>query len=723
MSNRFQTAFKIALAMSIAYGISLSMAWENPHWAAFSVAFCSLATVGESLLKGLLRTFGTFTAIFVALTLLALFPQDRWLFTLFVSLWVSFCTWKMYRNPSWYFWFCAGLGVPLMSMLSGGESLKAFQTVVLRAQETILGTLVFTVVSSLVFPSNTRGSFERDIVQQLSDIHAALSAGRSVLLLTDPDKDQLLMPKGELNNSVLRQSGLLAKLEAAALDSFEIAETQRTWRKAVNSLGRIVDALERLRLGLPDLEGARPSAQLSGLAEALDEMLRRVRTASEILDGKAVDALPHKVQLTFDHVTADELPAFQRAALSQTRSKLVDLEKHTKALLASIAVIRGIAKDTQEAKLPSETTVLLPDPERVYGTLRVFTAFWLTFLAYIYVPDLPSWVVLIAMTTAVSMLMMMSPTLPLLGLAKPVILSILFGGSVHIFIMPLLSGFATLGLTVFVATFLICWICYMPQQAMGRALGLAFFAILTQIENIQTYSFTFVANLTVAFCLVLAILAFVSFFPITFKPERVFLRLISRYFNASIALFETIHVEKRARNSWLERQRRAYYARQVKVIPGQMGMWIKAMPKDVINADEHKNLVELAAGLAMLGDRSRDLLVTRDFGHSEVWVSEVVDEARAWRHAIQDIFSKLGAAAPESITTDDLRDRLSKRMNTLEDLVADAIAKGRTADVSGLENDILFRELGGFRGVSVSLISLIELAKQIDWPRLREARL
>lgn len=100
MSVRFLSALKVSLSIAIAYCISLSMAWDNPHWAAFLVAFCSLATVGESLLKGMLRTFGTFAAIFVALFLLALFPQDRWTFTLFVSLWVAFCTWKVHANPN-----------------------------------------------------------------------------------------------------------------------------------------------------------------------------------------------------------------------------------------------------------------------------------------------------------------------------------------------------------------------------------------------------------------------------------------------------------------------------------------------------------------------------------------------------------------------------------------------------------------------------------------------
>jgi uncharacterized membrane protein YccC len=55
LSDRVKTAIKTALAMVLAYGVALSMDWENAYWAAFAVAFCTLSTVGESLNKGLLR--------------------------------------------------------------------------------------------------------------------------------------------------------------------------------------------------------------------------------------------------------------------------------------------------------------------------------------------------------------------------------------------------------------------------------------------------------------------------------------------------------------------------------------------------------------------------------------------------------------------------------------------------------------------------------------------
>ena len=68
-SARFKDAFKLALAMLIAYAIALSQGWGTPFWAGLAVAFCGLTAVGESLNKGLLRVFGTlFGAMMAAST-------------------------------------------------------------------------------------------------------------------------------------------------------------------------------------------------------------------------------------------------------------------------------------------------------------------------------------------------------------------------------------------------------------------------------------------------------------------------------------------------------------------------------------------------------------------------------------------------------------------------------------------------------------------------------
>ena len=95
LTTRATGAIKTALAMSIAYGISLGMGWENPYWAGFAVAMISLSTLGQSLNKGAMRVLGTLVAAAVALSLLALFPQDRWLLMAALSVYVGICTYML----------------------------------------------------------------------------------------------------------------------------------------------------------------------------------------------------------------------------------------------------------------------------------------------------------------------------------------------------------------------------------------------------------------------------------------------------------------------------------------------------------------------------------------------------------------------------------------------------------------------------------------------------
>ena len=86
IDRRIKEAFKTALAMVLAYGIALSWDWMNPYWAGFAVAMISLPTAGQSIEKAAMRMLGTLVASVVALTLIGLYPQDRWVFLACVGL-------------------------------------------------------------------------------------------------------------------------------------------------------------------------------------------------------------------------------------------------------------------------------------------------------------------------------------------------------------------------------------------------------------------------------------------------------------------------------------------------------------------------------------------------------------------------------------------------------------------------------------------------------------
>ncbi|MEJ2199221.1 MAG: FUSC family protein, partial [Desulfuromonadales bacterium] len=136
MTTRTQNAIKPALAVVIAYGISLAMGWENPYWAGFAVAMISLSTAGQSLNKGAMRMLGTLVAAAAALISIAWFAQDRWWFIGTLSVYIGFCTYMITGKKRQYFWYCCAFVCLVICVHAAGDATNAFEVAVLRVQQT-----------------------------------------------------------------------------------------------------------------------------------------------------------------------------------------------------------------------------------------------------------------------------------------------------------------------------------------------------------------------------------------------------------------------------------------------------------------------------------------------------------------------------------------------------------------------------------------------------------
>ena len=317
MSERFTHSFKTALAVVLAYGLSLWFEWAKPMWAAFAVILISMPTLEASLGKGGERLWGTLLAMGVALTLIALFPQQRWWFMLAQAAWLAFCAYQMTSGRKAYLWFCAGFVTSIITSNGGPDPVSAFDIAMTRTLETSLGIVCFGLVFALLWPRR-------------------------------------------------------ADVDTAAAE-------------------------------------------------------------------------------------APPLPA---------------------------QVVRWNA------------------------ATQVFLAYCTAFLLVIYVPGLPGGYGLLGMLAPFALILSTSPVLSPDKLVLPVALSILAATPVYLLLMPLLDGFGQLALIIFAYCFIVSWSLHKPEQALGRTLGLAFFAVVTGISNEQVYSFLALANTVMMFSLVMLILFF-----------------------------------------------------------------------------------------------------------------------------------------------------------------------------------------------------------------------
>jgi uncharacterized membrane protein YgaE (UPF0421/DUF939 family) len=723
MSDRFRQAFQIALAVVIAHGVSLWLDWDNVKWAGIAIAVCALATGGEALHKGSQRIVGTLVGAAVALIILAFFIQDRWHYILIASLWVGFCTWKHIANPNGYYWVLAAFIVPLLTIMSGAESERAFQTALLRVEQTCLGIITFSLVATFVFPLSTRGAFEHDVSEQTRAMQRIFGDTVTALIGLDEAPDAKPLDP-VLNAAAQRQQSLSPRLAAAALESFEVAELRRSWQKMINDLGALNAILGRMRTGMNDVSAENLRGHFIGLRRFGSEIERRLDVVSALLEGKSGELHHEVVEIVIDD--PGDASNFDRAVVITMQRRLHEIDELTLDLMEAAAEIRDLRHQAR-ASVRSARDVLrqasswFPDPEQVAGTVFVMTSFVLFSLVYFYVPSVPVPVLMFAMGTALAVTLASAPFLPLSTMTSAGLIAVGLGCAFHLLIMPPLEGFSGLAAFLFAAAFLICWVWHRPEQGLYRTFALCFLVSIANIDNQQTFSFTASINLGVQLVLTILIFAIALRVPTSFKQEVVFRRLVSRYFASLAALLATVHVDRWEARTWWERQRRAYHQSQIRTIPIRLLPWIKFMPETAVPLADKPKLLAFAKSLSALGTRLDDLLEARDLQYIEQSVTSFLPELRDWRLSLQAVSEGLSEGREDLLLLDG-RERLSNRMERIEALMREQMDAYQTGEQEFVRDESLYRMLGALRGVTETYIGAAARGSAIDWPRLREAR-
>ena len=149
---------KSLLAIYIAAWLAMWLQLEQPATTMITVAIVMNPHSGMVLAKSFYRAIGTLAGSVCGLALMALFPQQRELFLLSLSLWVALCAGgaTLYRNFMSYGFVLAGYTAAIVTLPVISHPLQVFDTAVMRVSEVLLGILVAAVVSDLVWPERLR---------------------------------------------------------------------------------------------------------------------------------------------------------------------------------------------------------------------------------------------------------------------------------------------------------------------------------------------------------------------------------------------------------------------------------------------------------------------------------------------------------------------------------------------------------------------------------------
>jgi uncharacterized membrane protein YgaE (UPF0421/DUF939 family) len=717
LSRKAKEAIKTALAVTIAYGIVLSMGWKNPYWAGFAVAFCSLATAGESLHKGLLRIGGTFVAFFVALTLVTLFPQDRWLFFGALSIYLAFCNYMMGGTSRWYFWYVAAFTVPLLAFGGGPGAVNKFETVVLRAQLTTLGVVVYTLVSSLLWPTSTKDLFEGTVKQ-------LVSAQRQLFCSYITGESERI-PGSEVQGlriQVVQESNALkGLLNGAEIDSLEIWEIRHVWRQCIAKVAELnirMDRWEHAFKALGEIDLDRMVPEFSAYTSEIDTRFGQIE---QMLAGSAPTAQPLEIKLWFDPVAGRHLSHFHRAAIIIFMNQFKEIDQLTQMLFDHVSSIRGfIAEQKPFPKGERPKPSVAFDLDHAGSILRMLSTLWMALLILYYLPDVPADTAFLNITISIALILLTMPQVRISTLVRPVYLSILFASIVHIFIMPHLDGFTELALVIFAVTFFMGYLFAKPEQMISKSVGIAMFFLLTSIDTPQVYSFLKIANVALVIALVLGLLTVTTYFPLSFQPERRFLYLLVRFFRSSKYLVAAVSPPEK---SWgIESWRRAFHLHEVMTIPVKLVPWSRALTCDALGKTSSAQLQDMLISLEFLGWHIQELAEARkEIRSINVSPQDLDDDMQAWRSSLETLFARL-SVKPDAEDHAALRkalDRLLERINVrIEETFNDSDSQSLTPE----NEKNTYQLLGVYRGLSEALVTYARRADSIDWPRLAEDR-
>lgn len=720
MSDRLRLATTVAAAVTLAFGIALSMGWERPYWAGLAIVMIGLPTMSESVFKGLQRILGTLAAIPIAILFIDLFAQNRWGFAVSVGLWMAFCTWRMMTDSlHYYFWFCWGYMVPLLSVMSDFDSTQSFYVVATRAEETMLGVLCFIAVGLLLSYRSTYGVLSQLAVEHVALLRAKLADVRRVAL-GEARPEEVARRNAEIANRFNRIEALHT---AALLESFALRERAPAWRQMLRGLRDVSRSLDRLDMTF-DFSAGLPQALSSDttLLQPLDEIDARLGAISDFITLGRETRAP----ITIDNPRpkpAVDANAFARGEALLRHDIIDELDRQTDSAyqaVADIADVRRLPKSSTGARTQQQWRSLIPNPEDLGSSLVMALTFWLAFAVYIFTPSLPDGPTVMILSAAFGANLARMPWIPAITLLLPATGGALFGGAMHVFVMPHLSGFAQFGTMLFAGTFVIAWLLHSEALQGGRFIASAMFLMTLQVTNSQTYSAMYVLNIVFVFAVLLLLFTFVHYWPVSFRPERVIERLLNRYGHSLLGVLSSMRWDDPAQNTWRARQLRAYRMDQLLTIPPRIDLWIGKLSEGAVTPEGREELYKLNDRLAVLSNRVSDLASLREGERDAVWVDALSEEVRAWRGGIQRVISEI--VEKQAVEIPDVRQRLDTRLTRLETLIAQVAQSGAASAASDAGTAHMQRVLAAYRGVSAAVIGVAERTQRIDWRRLVESR-
>ncbi len=251
--------FKAALALYAATWLAMWLQLEKPSTTMITIVLLMHPQSGMVLAKSFYRAIGTLAGSVFGVLLMALFPQQRELFLLSMSLWAALCAGgaTLYRNFMSYGFVLAGYTAAIVTLPAVGNPLNVFDSAVMRVSEVLLGVIVAGAVSDLVLPTRLRETLRCEARDQIGHfLDFARSSTGGAIARGDMEQAYLRFVRGAVQLENLRAAVIFEDPEARARSS-RIRLLNQRYMSATTTFQSVHHLINRLqRKGRPDAADA-----------------------------------------------------------------------------------------------------------------------------------------------------------------------------------------------------------------------------------------------------------------------------------------------------------------------------------------------------------------------------------------------------------------------------------------------------------------------------------
>lgn len=725
-----QLAIKTCLAIVIGQALALWLGWSATI-VAITILMLQTRYLGSTLDKSILRLAGGAGGAVVALVVMVLFPQNRFLFIGTIALLTIIGIYIQQGSRYPYAWLIGIVSLSLVAFLNifKQNPYGTFEFAILWTSSMALGVVVLLLVHGILWPNPAGKDFEKGVKSVLEKSRELFSFKVRAVFEDQPYLHETASIEKGL---IMLLPKLRTTLATAALDTGRYHNYQQQYNSLLDQLGTLV----RLIVAFGEtINVCSESSSLKSTLAGSDSFRSEVRTLENMLDDvvavltqdrsgtvdPAVTAYRNEIDEEIKLLVADLKPHIHNVRELSVLAAMISKFKKLAYQIVNFRIILATVENRKIKESPQASPQTLPELQTSFSlkSLRFRKA---ALGGIIVVMACTLWITtnwpypfkMILFALVPILINAMVPWLP----PRPLLKSLVWGSIVafvlYFKIMPLLDGYVQLAPVLIIVFFPFC---YFMNSSRPTTAAISMFSGLWVLELIsvsqsQSYSFTGFMNSFIGISggIGLALLTLAVFSPRV--PEKEFRRQLALFFETCEKTIKELEEHK----PWTPDGKSILISRNKELIDHikLCGLWSTMLNYDRVASNDKNKVDSLLAAIGALTFRLESFEhARRDFKDESLLVS-LKDETQELHQAVIETFSSFKNSISKGEHVPELPDISNLKNNIradLEELGEQAKADENVRELVGQVMVVL----GFYPALTESLRECRQRVNALDW--------